>query len=174
MVAQYILLTGLGSSDSEHMYVAAAYRPFRLKVLIAVDTDVNPHDPDLVNWALSFAMQPTKDIRVIPDRPSALDPSACSPDRENEFHRSMSSAILIDATRKWPYPPVGLPKKEYMENALHLWKELGLPELELKTPWYGYELGNWTKEDRDYADLIVRGEYLAVGEKLAGRAITRP
>jgi 4-hydroxy-3-polyprenylbenzoate decarboxylase len=77
--------------------------------------------------------------------------------------------MLIDATRKFGFPPVGLPKKEYMENALKLWQEMGLPELRLRTPWHGYELGNWTKEDREYADLIVKGEYFALGEKLAER-----
>jgi hypothetical protein len=27
------------------------------------------------------------------------------------------SALLFDATRKWPYPSVSLPRKEFMENA---------------------------------------------------------
>jgi hypothetical protein len=26
--------------------------------------------------------------------------------------------MLIDATRPWPYPPVSLPRKEIMEDAL--------------------------------------------------------
>ena len=56
-----------------------------------------------------------------------------------------------------------------MDHAIEVWKEMGLPELKLRKPWYGYELGNWTKEDREYADLIVRGEYYSLGEKLAER-----
>ncbi len=39
------------------------------------------------------------------------------------------------------YPPVSLPKKEFMERALKLWEKEGLPELKLKEPWYGYSLG---------------------------------
>ena len=31
--------------------------------------------------------------------------------------------LLIDATRKGKYPPVGLPKKKYMERALEIWRE---------------------------------------------------
>jgi 4-hydroxy-3-polyprenylbenzoate decarboxylase len=37
--------------------------------------------------------------------------------------------MLMDATRKWDYPPVSLPKKEYMERAKQLWERLELPKL---------------------------------------------
>jgi 4-hydroxy-3-polyprenylbenzoate decarboxylase len=157
------------SEPWQAMYAATAYNPFAGKVTVAVDEDIDPRDPDAVNWALSFAMQPKKDVRILEDRWIGLDPSACPPEQENNFFNATASAMLIDATRKFGFPPVGLPRREYMENALKLWKEAGLPELKLRTPWYGYELGNWTKEDRDYADLIVQGEYYALGEKLRER-----
>ena len=32
-----------------------------------------------------------------------------------------TSSILIDATRKWDYPPTSLPRKEFMDNALSRW-----------------------------------------------------
>jgi len=32
-------------------------------------------------------------------------------------------------------------------------------------PWYGYSLGAWTKEDAEEAELAVKGEYFATGEK---------
>jgi 4-hydroxy-3-polyprenylbenzoate decarboxylase len=149
------------------MYAALASRPWGLKMLVTVDEDIDPRDPDLVNWALTFSMQPHKDVRIIPDRGTILDPSAFPPGRENETRSSTSSTMLIDATRKWPFPPVGLPRREFMTNAINIWKELDFPELKLKPPWHGYELGNWTAEDREYADLIVRGEFFAVGDKLA-------
>ena len=44
------------------------------------------------------------------------------------------SGLLIDATRKGPFPPVGLPKKSFMENALKIWREEEMPELNLKIP----------------------------------------
>jgi 4-hydroxy-3-polyprenylbenzoate decarboxylase len=54
---------------------------------------------------------------------------------------------------------VGLPKKPFMEHALAIWKQEELPELKLKTPWYGYPLGLWDAEDDQLADAVSRGEY---------------
>lgn len=73
---------------------------------------------------------------------------------------------MIDATLKWPYPPTSLPKREYMERAQQLWNELKLGPLKLKSPWYGYNLGHWTKDDEENAELLVRGDYRSVGKKL--------
>ena len=53
-----------------------------------------------------------------------------------------------------------------MERALEIWRELGLGPLRLKVPWYGYNLGCWTKEDEENADLIVSCKYREVGKKL--------
>jgi 4-hydroxy-3-polyprenylbenzoate decarboxylase len=76
-----------------------------------------------------------------------------------------TSALLIDATRPWPYPPVSLPRKEFMERAKAIWEELGLPVLKPRAPWYGYSLGAWTKEDEEEAELALKGEHFATGEK---------
>ena len=46
-----------------------------------------------------------------------------------------------------------------MERALDLWRELELPELNLSEPWHGYELGDWSDEDRRNAEEAVRGRY---------------
>ena len=58
-------------------------------------------------------------IRKIP----GPDPSAYNPNtshKEKEFPCGVvSSAVLIDATIKYPYPPTSLPKKEYIEKALN-------------------------------------------------------
>ena len=78
-----------------------------------------------------------------------------------------TSSILIDATRKWSYPPTSLPRKEFMENARKIWEEEGLPELSAKTPWYGYSLGYWTEENKEEAELALKGEHYKTGEKLA-------
>jgi len=40
----------------------------------------------------------------------------------------------------------------------------GLPELKLKKPWYGYNLGFWTDENEEQAALAVKGEYYETGE----------
>ena len=84
--------------------------------------------------------------------------------------------MLIDATRKWDYAPVGLPKKEYMEGALELWEKQGLPKLQLKEPWYGYHLGLWREEDEENAQSIVHGEYQELWQRLnkTRRPLTGP
>ena len=79
--------------------------------------------------------------------------------------------MLIDATRKWAYPPVSLPEKKYMEEARAIWQELELPALTPRVPWFGYSLGDWTPENEEEARMAVRGDYYQTGEKLAGRGV---
>jgi 4-hydroxy-3-polyprenylbenzoate decarboxylase len=154
---------------------AAAYGLSGPKVIVVVDEDIDPRDTGAVLWAISYSAQPHRDMKITTGQAPGLDPSAYPPGASRE-ERSYpqphgGSSLLIDATRKWPYPPVGLPKKEYMERALEIWQEEKLGELQLRAPWYGYELGNWTKDDEENAELIARGEYKTVGEKLARRRI---
>jgi 4-hydroxy-3-polyprenylbenzoate decarboxylase len=79
--------------------------------------------------------------------------------------------MLINATTKWVYPPVSLPKKEYMEKARNIWEEEGLPALKVTKPWYGYSLGFWTEEFEQEAQLAMKGQYLETGEKLANQRL---
>ena len=139
------------------------------KFIIVVDDDIDPRDADSVNWALSFRVQPHRDTHITYGKIPALDHSAAAPDspeRKYPLPRGCSS-LLIDATRKWGYPPVSLPKKEFMENARKLWEELGLPPLKPQVPWHGYSLGHWTKENEEEALLALQGEHYQTGEKLA-------
>lgn len=139
------------------------------KVIIVVDEDIDPKDPDMVMWALSFAMQPHRDTRVITGRVPLLDPSAFSlmskPDDRSFPPPVGCSGILIDATRKGAYPPVGLPKRPFMEQALKVWQEEGLPPLKLKSPWYGYPLGLWSAEDDELAESVTKGDYFAAAKE---------
>jgi hypothetical protein len=86
-----------------------------------------------------------------------------------EVRMASIGALLINAVRPWPYTPVSLPKKEFMERSKAIWEELGLPPLKPRMPWYGYSLGAWTKEDEEEADLAVRGEYFVTGKKQTGQ-----
>ena len=56
-----------------------------------------------------------------------------------------------------------------MDKALNIWQELNLTPLQLQEPWYGYNLGNWSEENEQQAELAVRGEYYQTGEVLAQR-----
>ena len=150
------------SKPKQALHAAAGMDPTS-KMIIVVDEDIDPKDPDMVMWAMSFAMQPHQDAEIITGRVPLLDPSAHSLMRGRE-ERSFPGAVgcsglLIDATRKGPFPPVGLPKKTYMESALKIWQQEEMPKLNLKNPWYGYALGLWDDEDDRLAELVTRGEY---------------
>jgi 4-hydroxy-3-polyprenylbenzoate decarboxylase len=150
------------SKPKQALHAAAGMDPTS-KMIIVVDEDIDPKDPDMVMWAMSFAMQPHQDAEIMTGRVPLLDPSAHSLMRGRE-ERSFPGAVgcsglLIDATRKGPFPPVGLPKKSYMEKALKIWQEAEMPQLNLKMPWYGYPLGLWDEEDDRLAEKIAEGEY---------------
>lgn len=139
------------------------------KTAIAVDEDVDIHEPGAIYWALSFSMQPYRDVKVVDIPLMPLDPSIAPPGANRGLgdgeDKPRMSGLLIDATRDWDYPPVSLPRREFMERAIELWQELGLPELKLRNPWHGYELGHWSDEERDEARLAAAGDYFKTGEK---------
>ena len=145
------------------------------KIFIVVDEDIDPRDPDAVHWALATRMQPDRDLRIREGRTVMLDYSAIPPGIVGEGEGKLypeptgASALVIDATLKWDYPPVCLPEKKYMEKAIEIWKAEGLPPLKLKAPWYGYSLGFWTKENEETARWAVEGDYVRCGEKDKGR-----
>ncbi len=136
------------------------------KVCIAVDEDIDIHDPAMINWAVCYNMRPEEDVAIIKGKMPGLDPSTYPPGREREDRRSaFTSALLMNAVRPWPYTPVSLPKKEFMERSKQIWEELELPPLKPRMPWYGYSLGAWTEEDEREAELAVQGNYFATGAK---------
>jgi 4-hydroxy-3-polyprenylbenzoate decarboxylase len=75
----------------------------------------------------------------------------------------------VNATRDWPYPPVSLPRREFMERARTIWDELGLPALQPNSLWHGYELGYWPAELAEEAERAVQGDYLVNGERALER-----
>jgi 4-hydroxy-3-polyprenylbenzoate decarboxylase len=154
------------SQPWQALNAAIALEPQIGKTMIVVDEDIDPRDPEAVIWALSFSMQPHQDTRITQGKAVGLDPSA-APMAGRVARLNPTSALLIDATRKWDYPPVSLPKKEFMERARRLWDEIGLPPFTPKVPWYGYSLGYWTEENEEEARLAVMGRYYETGEKLA-------
>lgn len=147
---------------------AVALMPSYGKIFIVVDDDIDPRDPDSLIWALCYRMQPDRDIRTTPGKSTSLDPSAAPPEESRKrTHFALTSGVMINATRKWPYPPVSLPKREFMERARQIWEEEGLPPLSPRIPWYGISLGYWTEEDQKEAELALKGEHYQTGEKFA-------
>jgi 4-hydroxy-3-polyprenylbenzoate decarboxylase len=79
--------------------------------------------------------------------------------------------MLVNAVLKEPFPPVSLPKQEFMERARKIWEELGLPPLKPESPWHGYSLGQWSDEFEEAARLAVQGDCFVTGEQNAARRV---
>jgi 4-hydroxy-3-polyprenylbenzoate decarboxylase len=146
---------------------------FRLfgKTVVIVDDDIDPRDLESVVWAMSYRMQPHRDIKVQSVPPATGDWSVAPPDSGevggfDSDSKVQASLLLIDATRKWAYPPVSLPPKEIMDEAISIWRQLELPQLRLHVPWYGYELGWWSEAEREAGRFAIAGRYAETGEKL--------
>lgn len=170
----YLVIKIKKKSEEDFDKVVGALRlgPDIGKVMVLVDDDIDARDPDSVNWALSFRMQPHRDVKILESGTMALDPSIVPPSEQEESRAALAkkgkpSVLCIDATRPWPYKPTSLPKREFMEKAVELWRRLELPPLQLKEPWYGYELGNWSERNREEADLAIRGEHFEIGRRAA-------
>ncbi len=141
------------------------------KLVVAVDEDINPHDPVAVTWAITHRSQPHKDIKIIGNRPFGATPIGIVVTHPSSRYDNSESSLLIDATRKADFPPLSLPKREYMERAREIWEELALPKLEPQEPWHGYLLGLWPEELEEEARLATQGEYDKVGKKLRGTRV---
>ncbi len=151
------------------LYAAAAFNVGMGRFIIAVDDDIDPWDHESVIWAMGLRCQPHRDTRIITGKRVSLDPSTAppgSPRPEAEYPQpSGCSAILLNATRNWHYPPVALPKREYMERAREIWEAEGLPALTPKVPWHGYELGYWPERYAEAAKMNLAGELYKLGER---------
>ena len=140
---------------------AVAFRPSMSKMVIAVNEDIDPENLDAVFWALGYRSRPHEDVQILRGTDVGHAP------RHDTRGSADDSCLLWDATLKGEFPPISLPKKEYMERARELWDKLGLPKLEPETPWYGYSLGDWNSELDKEARLAVAGEFWNTGEKSA-------
>ena len=146
---------------------------FRLfgKTVVVVDDDIDPRDIESIFWAMSYRMQPHRDIKIKTVPPATGDWSVAPPDGGevggfDSGKKTQASLLLIDATRKWAYPPVSLPPKQIMEEAISIWRRLELPQLRLHVPWYGYDLGWWSDAEREAGRLALQGRYEETGEKM--------
>jgi len=144
------------------LYGAVAWNRAAGKYVIAVNDDIDPDDANALLWAMSYRANPALDIQILPHRDQGHGP-------RSKRNNGEDAAVLIDATMKEPFPPISLPKREYMERAKAIWEELGLPKLKPEAPWYGYSLGEWPEDLERAADRAVRGDYFETGKLLAER-----
>jgi 4-hydroxy-3-polyprenylbenzoate decarboxylase len=130
------------------------------KYVIALDEDIDPQNMDAVWWALSYRCNPALDMEVLQHRDQGHGPRSLRNGGED-------ASVLFDATLKEPFPPVSLPKREYMENAKKIWEELGLPALKPQSPWFGTSLGEWDERFDVMAQRAVESDYWITGDIIA-------
>lgn len=173
----YFLVVQLDKNIHEEPFQALnaimGYTPTIGKFTVAVDEDINPHDLQSVLWAMSFRVQPHRDIEIVKNRRGPLDPSSAPEKHRGNRKGSMDprdipfdatnkgdSALLVDATVPWDdYPPIALPAEKYMQDAVDRWDEFGFEELNLTAPWYGVSLGDWSEQKAKAAAAATNGDY---------------
>ena len=142
------------------LYGAAALHRAAGKYVIAVNEDIDPDNADALFWAMSYRANPDLDLQILRHKDQGHGP-------RSKRNAGQDASVLIDATLKEKFPPVSLPKREYMERARVIWEELGLPKLKPESPWFGYSLGEWPEEFEQAAELAVRGDYFETGKRIA-------
>ncbi len=122
------------AGEAQQAILAAISSNVRPKMVVVVNTDIDVQNPDQVQWAMSFRMQPQQDVIVIKDVPAGpLDPSIAD---DIPLEQRLGSAIGIDAT--YPFGSVvdALPtnKKDdklYFKVAeIPGWQSYDFPELD--------------------------------------------
>jgi len=144
------------------LYGAAALHRAAGKYVIAVNDDIDPDNADALFWAMAYRANPALDLEVLGHRDQGHGPRSLRNDGED-------ASVLIDATLKEDFPPISLPRREFMDNAREIWEELGLPPLKPETPWHGYSLGEWSEEFERAAAMATEGDYFETGRIIAQR-----
>lgn len=90
------------AGEARSAILAAMGSNLRPKFVVVVDPDIDVHDSEQVEWAMSFRTQPARDVIVVDCLPGGpLDPTA---DESLPADQRTGSAIGIDAT--YPYGTV--------------------------------------------------------------------
>ena len=144
------------------LYGAATLLRAGGKFVIAVNDDIDPQDADALFWAMAYRCNPILDMQVLAHRDPGHGP-------RSKRNNGEDGSVLYDATLKENFPPISLPKREFMENAKDIWEELDLPALKPKEPWFGYSLGEWEDQFDEAADMAVKSEYWEYGKRIAQR-----
>lgn len=108
------------AGEARQLLLAALSHTIRPKYVIAVEPDIDVSKSSDVEWALSFRVQPARDVIIVDGVPAGpLDPSV---DETAALTARTASAMGIDATR-----PFG---QEYPEVAdVPGWESYDFPEL---------------------------------------------
>ena len=109
------------AGEARQVILAAMASNTRPKWVIIVDPDIDIRNHNEIDWALSFRVQPARDVIVIDATPAG--PSDPSVDLSRPRPERISSCIGVDATR-----PFGSPFSEVAD--VPGWREFDVPELD--------------------------------------------
>ncbi len=112
----------------EAVWTAWTVDPSLGKITVVVDDDIDIRDPFQLDWAMSFRMQPEKDIHVVRGTAAVMnDPSqAAKGVTKEDPSRHISSKVLIDATKKHAYPAIAMPPQDHLRKVAEKWGRIGL------------------------------------------------
>ncbi len=108
----YVQLHKQREGEAKNVIMAAFGAHYDVKHVIVVDTDVDVHDPEQVEWAVATRFQADRDLVVVPNAlGSILDPSS---------NRGVSAKMGLDATRPLEYPgllftKIRIPGEEHVD-----------------------------------------------------------
>jgi UbiD family decarboxylase len=113
------------------MWAAWAYDPSFSKWVVVVDEDIDIRDYFQVLWAMSWHVQPARDVYVVRDTATtALDPSVAGGEVDQaERQDVLSSKVGIDATRKHRFPARSIPPKEDLDRVDGQWSDYGFNDI---------------------------------------------
>jgi 3-polyprenyl-4-hydroxybenzoate decarboxylase len=101
MFTVFIQMTPRWDGQARDVLLAALSSPnLHPKIVIAVDQDVNIHDPKEIFWAISTRVNPERDVIIIPhERIHPLDISAPRVSDEEVTVMRVGGKMAIDATK---------------------------------------------------------------------------
>jgi UbiD family decarboxylase len=108
------------------MWAAWSYEPSLSKFVVVVDEDIDVRDYFQLLWAMSWHVQPQRDVYVVRDTAATgLDPSVATAEELFERQDLLSSKVGIDATRKHKFPARSIPPKADLDRVDGQWSEYG-------------------------------------------------
>jgi len=109
------------------IWAALAYEPAFPKITVIVDEDIDVHDYFQLLWAMSWHVQPERDIYIYKNTvPTTLDPSL-APEHTTQGGGAplLGSKVGIDATRKHAFPARSIPPSEDLARVDAQWEDYG-------------------------------------------------
>ena len=145
------------------LYGAASLHRAAGKYVIAVNDDIDPENADALLWAMSYRANPALDMHILPHRDQGHGPRSKRNDGED-------ASVLIDATLKENFPPISLPKREYMETrASDLGGARPAASSSRRRRGSATRSANGRTSSTKRRCAATRGEYFAAGKKLVKR-----